>query len=370
MKIIHEDIKTKQSDYPLKALGEACDLLFMDIETTGFSARHNSIYAIGTIDFPDGENGRLTQYFAESPRDEAQILDEFFLVCREKKTLVHFNGNTFDLPFLKQRAAHFSLSHPLDEMKGIDIFRRTAPYKKILGLEHCKQKDIEAFLGIGREDEYNGGQLIKIYEDYCKTGDAEAEKLLLLHNHDDMIGMLKILPILSYSDVFAHLFKVSRVQANHYEDPDHSEHDELLMKLRFPVAFPKPLSLRGNGCIFSGEGHEGFLKIPLYKEEMKFFYADYKNYYYLPEEDTAIHKAIAFCVDKEHRRQAKASDCYTRKEGAYLPEWDIIFEPIFKRDYQDPVCYFELTDDMKTNPEIFRKYAVHILDMLSFGSNA
>nr|MCR5654057.1 ribonuclease H-like domain-containing protein [Lachnospiraceae bacterium] len=288
-----------------------------------------------------------------------------FVACRDKETLVHFNGNTFDLPFLKQRAAHFSLEHPFDEMEGVDIYKRTAPYKGLLGLESCKQKSIEAFLGIDREDEYNGGQLIKVYEDYTKSGDEEAERLLLLHNHDDMIGMLKILPILSYSDVFAHLFKVSRVQANHYTDLDGSERDEVLMKLRFPIAFPKPLSLHKMDCTFSGEGREGFLKVPLYKEEMKFFYANYKDYYYLPEEDTAVHKAIAFCVDKEHRKQAKASNCYTKKEGAFLPQWDIIFEPIFKRDYEDKVCFFELTDEMKKQPEEFRKYAVHILDMLA-----
>ena len=98
---------------------------------------------------------------------------------------------------------------------------------------------------------------------------------------------------------------------------------------------------------------------------MKYFYANYKDYYYLPLEDVALHKSVATFVDKEHRVQAKASTCYTRKESLYLPQWDILFTPIFKRDYQDSLCFFELTEDMKRQPEIFRQYALHILDMIA-----
>ena len=39
----------------------------------------------------------------------------------------------------------------------------------------------------------------------------EAEKLLLLHNHDDMLGMLTILPILNYSDLFQGDLTVKKV---------------------------------------------------------------------------------------------------------------------------------------------------------------
>ena len=88
-----------------------------------------------------------------------------------------------------------------------------------------------------------------------------------------------------------------------------------------------------------------------------------------PEEDIALHKAVAGFVDKNHRKQAKASNCYTRKESAYLPQWDILFTPIFKQSYEDTLCYFELTEEMKKQPEIFRQYALHILDMIAHARN-
>ena len=98
---------------------------------------------------------------------------------------------------------------------------------------------------------------------------------------------------------------------------------------------------------------------------MKYFYSNYKDYYYLPEEDVALHKSIAGFVDKEHRIQATAANCYTRKYSLYLPQWDTVFEPFFKRDYKSKEYFFELTDDMKTNREFFVLYIQHVLHMLA-----
>ncbi len=364
MKIIEETLEQYNLSYPLEQIAPLEDILFVDIETTGFSAKTSSLYEIGCIYFK-GAAPVILQYFAENPSEEKELLSAFFELCKSKKVLIHYNGNTFDLPYMKHKAEKLSLTHPFDSMEGVDIFKRVSTYKHILCLENCKQKSVEQFLGIEREDQYNGGQLIEIYKDYVKSQDKEAEKLLLLHNHDDMIGMLALLPILSYADIFLQPFKVVKVQANHYCSEAGEIRDEVLMKIRFRAAFPQPLSIRKRDCYFSAESREGFLKVPLYHEEMKYFYANYKDYYYLPEEDLALHKSVASFVDKNHRTQAKASTCYTRKEALYLPQWDVIFSPIFKRDYEDDICFFELTDEMKKQPEIFRQYALHILDMLA-----
>ena len=57
---------------------------------------------------------------------------------------------------------------------------------------------------------------------------------LLLHNSDDMKGMLEILPILSYYDLFNNSLKARKVQANYYNDIHGIPRRELLMKLIFP----------------------------------------------------------------------------------------------------------------------------------------
>jgi hypothetical protein len=74
------------------------------------------------------------------------------------------------------------------------------------------------------------------------------------------------------------------------------------MKLALPSTLPFSLSNLANGCYFSGEKDEGILKVPLYEEEMKYFYANYKDYYYLPAEDIALHKSVSSFVDQAHSR--------------------------------------------------------------------
>lgn len=56
---------TFTSSYPPKRLGAISNLLFFDIETTGFSGDYASVYLIGCV-WHDGNTWILTQYFAET----------------------------------------------------------------------------------------------------------------------------------------------------------------------------------------------------------------------------------------------------------------------------------------------------------------
>uniref|UniRef100_UPI000B13B1EB hypothetical protein n=1 Tax=Clostridium sp. NkU-1 TaxID=1095009 RepID=UPI000B13B1EB len=69
------------------------------------------------------------------------------------------------------------------------------------------------------------------------------------------------------------------------------------------------------------EGEHLTATIDLYEGELKFFYPDYKNYYYLIYEDKAIHKSVAEYVDKEARTKATAKTCYTRRPAVIFPSF-------------------------------------------------
>lgn len=364
MKVVQNILPDELNTYPIEHIGPKEDILFVDIETTGFSAKTSDLYLIGVIYYNTG-NWYLVQWMAETALEEELILKNFLNLCQTKKILIHYNGNNFDLPYLRQKCAQHKLNSVFETMTGVDIYQRIAPYKQMLKLENCKQKTIEHYLDINRDDKFNGGELISIYKDYCKTKSAYGCQVLLLHNAEDMKGMFQILSILTYSDIFLHPFRVVKVQANRYTDLDGTSKEEVLMKLRFDAAFPKAIMMADKDCKFSGDGTEAYLRVPLYRGELKYFYANYKEYYYLPVEDTALHKSVATFVDKDHRVPATKATCYTRKESSYLPQWDIIFNPIFKESYDSSGLYFELTDDLKRSPEDFRKYALHILDMLA-----
>ena len=270
MKTVIETLTIDPEKYDLTRIAPLDQLLFVDIETTGFSAGSSSLYEIGCIRF-ENNIPKLIQFFAEDTTEEKEVLSSFFDLCHPSGTLIHFNGNTFDIPYMKAKARQYGLSSPFETMEGVDIYKRIMPYKDILGLPNCKQKTIEEFLGISREDQYNGGQLIDIYKEYCRHPSEESEKLLILHNNEDMKGMLKLLPILTYSDIFMQPFRVVKVQANHFTNVDQSAGDEVLMKLRFSSAFPIPFSMHKAGCHFSANDKEGFLKVPLFRASSNIF---------------------------------------------------------------------------------------------------
>lgn len=339
------------------------DFLFFDIETTGLSPKTSCLYLFGCC-YYENHHFVSSQWIIENRDEEIELLRTIIQFISPYKTLIHFNGNQFDIPFLKERCAHHQLSFDINQKEGIDLYKRIFPYRHFLKLSNCKQKTLEKFLGINRIDTYSGADLICVFREFEKTHDSKLCSLLLQHNYDDITGMLSVLPILQYPLLFHEKLHIRKVQCNTYSDVNQEKKKELLLMLDLTSALPMPISYHANGCYFSAKETEGLLKVPVYEEEMKYYYEDYKNYYYLPSEDTAIHKSVASYVDSAFREQACASTCYTRKTSSYLPQWDYLFEPFFKRDYKSTNLFFELTDSLKSDRSAFSQYASHILSMM------
>ena len=364
MRISEETFENFKISYPLENLAPLEQILVLDIETTGFTARSSYLYLIGCAYYQDGK-WHVIQWLAENFEQESVLLKAFFDFAKRFQYLVHFNGNNFDLPFITQKCELLSLPFNFNGFRGIDLYKRIAPYKYFLKLPNCKQKTLEQFLGIDRKDVFTGAELIGIYQDYVKTPSEFSANALLLHNADDIQGMLETLPMLAYYDLFNTPVKARKVQANSYRDVNGNKRRELLMYLTLENKLPKLISANNSDCYFRGEGTEVCVKVPIYEGELKYFYSNYQDYYYLPSEDMALHKSVAGYVDKNYRIPASAANCYTRKTASYLPQWDILFEPFFKKEFKGGELFFELTDELKRNRQAFSKYASHVLNMMA-----
>lgn len=369
MKCIQKNLGSLAPNYPIENFCIPKQTLFIDIETTGLYAKSSSLYLIGCIYYNQEDEANCCwhsiQWFATNYEDEENVLRAFADFAKGYHYLIHFNGNQFDIPYLNRKYEQYHIDFQLKDFEGIDIYRRISVYKAFLKLPDCKQKTIESFLSADREDTYSGGELIDIYHDYVLTHDEEKEHFLLLHNEEDIKGMLEVVAALNIPDLFHKPVKVVKVQANYYNDMHQQRYPEIVMTLKLPCNLPTEISYGANNCYFIGNGQEGKLRVPIYEEEMKYFYSNYKDYYYLPNEDIAIHKSVASFVDKAYREQAHASNCYTKKASSYLPQWDVLFTPFFKRDYKAKELFFELTDEFKTKREDFNRYAQHILQMMA-----
>ena len=355
------------SAYPLDHIGSPEKLLFFDIETTGFSAAGSSLYLIGAASVTGG-TWHLTQWFADRADGEEEVLQAFFSRLSSFDTLVHFNGDTFDIPYLEKRSEILGVSCPLRQMASWDIYKKIRPLKKLLGLDSLKQKAIEQFLGISREDRYSGGQLIQVYEDYLTTRDEELCRLLLLHNEEDLKGMPLILPILSYPDFLTGSFTLEEWTVWEETDIFGQKESFLEVTCRSRSRLPRPFSWDHpgfSGVSFSAEDDRLTLSIPILEDELKYFYPNYKDYYYLIYEDTAIHKSVGEYVDRDARKKATAATCYTKKRGRFLPQPEPADVPLFRTGYRSRTAYRELPEDPLSCPD-FPAY-IHSLILSSLG---
>ena len=254
-------------------------------------------------------------------------------------------------------------SSPLSSLSHIDLYKMIRPYKDLFSLPNLKQKTLEVFLGINREDRFSGGDLIKVYGEYLMTkvkklpNTEEMYDTLILHNEDDLKGLLL-------------LSKLSELVEN-IEQPvvvggAELDFEKNVLSVVFPIctSLNKRLNVTKNGISFSISGNRARLSVPLYHDELKFFYPNYKDYYYVPSEDKAIHKSVAFYVDKEYRTKAKAANCYSKHTGSFVPEFDEVITPYFKIDYNDNVLYVETTSDFLYNTERISAYTGHMIKYL------
>lgn len=359
MKTTHkEEIYIKQDPFTDKIFDD--NSIFFDIETTGFSPAHTTCYLIGCAR-KNGSSVTVDQFFAESAEEEELIIRSFLDLIEPYQTIISFNGIGFDIPYLKAKCTQYSLDEKFRSFQYIDIFKLISKMKFLFKLENYKQKTVESFLGITRTDQYTGGDLINIYQEYVKFPDSKSRSLLLLHNYEDVLGMTDLIPLLSYMDFFQGNYAITGTEFCEYQDYKAEHKTEYIITMSLDCFVPKPVSCQTHGFYLNLSKDTAKLRVPVYHGELRFFYSNYKDYYYLPAEDIAIHKSVASFVDKEFRQKAKASNCYTRKEGEFLPQLSEIMKPAFRMECKDSISYFEISNDFSASDIMLRRYVEHIL---------
>jgi len=340
------------------------DALFFDIETTGFSPASTQLYLIGCAK-RCGDNMIIEQYFAEKPDEEEMILCAFLKTLEAYQTVITFNGIGFDLPYLKAKCDKYQLSETFTDKDYIDLFKIVSSLKFLLKLPDYKQKTLERFLGINREDVFDGGQLVNVYLEYVNHPSEYQMYFLKQHNYEDVTGMLDLLPVISYSNLLKGGYTLLSVESNMYTDFEGNPQKELIFSLENDVPVPKRVSYGYNDFYLICNGKDSKLSVKVYDGTLKFFFENYKDYYYLPEEDIAVHKDVAGSVDKAFRKQATASTCYTKKTSIFLPQFRTILEPTFYKERKDKVSYFELSDEFIDSNQLLRDYIDHVLNLMS-----
>ena len=165
--------------------------IFMDIETTGFSRVNNRIYMIGWL-VKQNNIYTLYQYMTEDPSEEKDLILTFMRSIADMGHLYTFNGKSFDIPFINSRGDKYGLPD-VANITSIDMYRQIKNREHLLDLPNLRLNTLERYLGIYREDKYDGGELIDKYLEYEKNKSSYLLDLLLLHNREDIVHMPHIL---------------------------------------------------------------------------------------------------------------------------------------------------------------------------------
>ena len=186
-----------------------------DIETLGLKPDICAMILAGFMTVDEDGNCTLKQYFAETPEDEELILHHLKDDFKSVDYLFTYNGKHFDIPFVLKRAGKWDILDFDASLYNLDLYLVLNGHSEVKYLiENLKQKTVEAYMGLSstREDLITGAESIKLYNAYVNTGNPEAkaklENKILLHNHDDLLQLYQLLPIMKQVNIhkaFYHL---------------------------------------------------------------------------------------------------------------------------------------------------------------------
>lgn len=106
--------------------------------------------------------------------------------------------------------------------------------------------------------------------------------------------------------------------------------------------------------------------------ELKTYFENYREYYYLPEEDCAVHESVAGFMSNRHRKKATAKTAYIKRKDAFircpmsaknlkgiLPGESSAY--IFRQEFNDTVCYLRTEDFNRLCKELVPAFIHHSL---------
>lgn len=270
-------IKTKDS-YINKLLKES---FFFDIETTGLSHKYSNIVSITTL-LMENNIYKIYQLFCEYSIDEKEIIKYFNELIKEKKYVITYNGNNFDIPFLMNKYNHHKIEFNLDCFVKIDLYNDMRHLRNKIEINDLKLKTVEKYFNIKRDEAITGQDVTILYEAYKIEPRKEFAEMILQHNYEDVFN-LQVL--------FKNIF-------NLYDSIIHIN-DELIVKINFSDFSFKKNTLLGNFYVISNFNkdyvHQALnfdLKLEIKSQLMKIsipisFFKDQKinEFYYLNNND-------------------------------------------------------------------------------------
>lgn len=155
----------------------------LDIETTGLRKTNDTVFLLGIRTAEE-----FRQWLVTSCEEEANLL-ESARPYLTGKTLITYNGDHFDLPFLQERFAVHGI--PFPSILSQDWFSYLRPRRLFFRFPNLRLRTLASAAGLVRRDPYSGKE-IALFGKHLT--DPEAKNAVLLHNQEDVDELSLLLP--------------------------------------------------------------------------------------------------------------------------------------------------------------------------------
>ena len=184
---VEEDIVGEVSDDVLQATPE--DVLFLDLETTGLRAERSLAAMIGFL-YRRGDVLHLSQWYSGDAPSEGMQLRRLIDIQAQFREIVTYNGDGFDLPFLRQRYRWHRFPSDCTLISNDLLpqirkrYRREWPDCRIVTAE-------ERLLGLPRcDDDVPGSEAPLRFQDLREGAPQSVIEPIYLHNRRDLISLV------------------------------------------------------------------------------------------------------------------------------------------------------------------------------------
>jgi len=162
------------------------ELVFLDIETLGIFSRPIILIGIGRL---AGSTLATSQYLVREISEEPAALNAALEdLTGEGAAYISFNGKSFDIPYIGERAAYYGMPVHLDR-PHFDLLHfsrrrwgRTLPDCRLSTLER-------QIFGIAREVDIPGSLVPEFYEAFLRTGNCGPLVPIVDHNRQDLVTL-------------------------------------------------------------------------------------------------------------------------------------------------------------------------------------
>jgi len=188
----------KSSDYESFDFTRA---VFIDTETTGLAGGSGTLAFLIGVGFFQRNDFKILQFFISDYDKETAALYSLSKLLEKFKSIVTFNGKSYDIPLLEARYMLSRMESPLQKIFHLDLLasaRRV--YKE--RLESVSLSSLETnILSLKREGDIPGYEIPSVYFKFLKDNNPYPLKPIFYHNQMDILSMVTL------TTSMAHAFK-------------------------------------------------------------------------------------------------------------------------------------------------------------------